>query len=127
MVPNAAQCQVLEFVKNACRRVGKPPATSGSEALEELRVAEGYEDLLTSSPLGSFNPDLVSLPTAEMNPIPLSHLWGPGGRQEVEDFSHTQTLSATEAEQDCLTVEWRNAMRTLNFVIPTGMQSSSKG
>ncbi|CAK9106440.1 Uncharacterized protein SCF082_LOCUS49575 [Durusdinium trenchii] len=49
----------LEFVKNACRRVGKPPATPGSEALEELRVAEGYEDLPTSSPLGSFNPDLV--------------------------------------------------------------------
>ena len=59
MVPNAAQCQALEFVKNACRRVGKPPATPGSEALEELRVAEGYEDLPTSSPLGSFNPDLV--------------------------------------------------------------------
>ena len=102
MVPNAAQSQVLEFVKSACRRVGKPPATSGSEALEELRVAEGYEDLPTSSPLGSFNPDLVSLPTAEMNPIPLSHLWGPGGRQEVEDFSHTQTLSTTEAEQRLL-------------------------
>ena len=65
----------FEFVEDARKRVGAPPLLSGPEALEELRVAEGYDDLPTSCPLGSFNPDLVSLPSEGMNPVPLECLW----------------------------------------------------
>ena len=78
---SSGQAHFLEFVEDACRA---PPLLSGPEALEELRVAEGYDDLPTSCPLGSFNPDLVSLPSEGMNPVPLESLWGEGGQQEVD-------------------------------------------
>ena len=96
---SSGQAHALEFVEDACRRVGAPPLLSGPEALEELRVAEGYDDLPTSCPLGSFNPDLVSLPSEGMNPVPLECLWGEGGQQEVEDFTVHQTLCIAEARE----------------------------
>ncbi|CAJ1380302.1 unnamed protein product, partial [Effrenium voratum] len=80
-------------------RVGAPPDSTGPEALEELRVSEGYEDLPTSSPLGSFNPELVALPAEGGQPVPLAKLWGKDGQHEVEEFTRTQTLGAAEAEE----------------------------
>ena len=92
------QSKVHEFIRHAIRRVGAPPDSTGPEALEELRVSEGYEDLPTSSPLGSFNPELVALPAEGGQPVPLAKLWGTG-QHEVEEFTRTQTLGAAEAEE----------------------------
>lgn len=96
---SAGQRQVLEFIEQANRRVGDMPSLTGPEALEELRVSEGYADLPTASPLGSFVPELVSLPEVGGQPVPLAKLWGERGQQEVEDFFHSQTLGAAEAEE----------------------------
>ncbi|OLQ10494.1 hypothetical protein AK812_SmicGene5815 [Symbiodinium microadriaticum] len=93
------QAKVLEFVEHAVRRVGAPAGLTGSEALEELRVSEGYEALPTSSPLGSFDPELIALPAIGGQPVPLASLWGEDGQREVEDFIRTQTLGAAEAEE----------------------------
>lgn len=35
--------KVFEFIESATRKAGGPSGLSGSEALEELRVSEGYE------------------------------------------------------------------------------------
>ena len=75
------------------------PSLTGPEALEELRVSDGYADLPTASPLGSFVPELVSLPEVGGQPVPLAKLWGERRQQEVEDFFHSQTLGAAEAEE----------------------------
>ena len=97
--PSRAQTRFLEFIEQANRRVGAPPDLSGPEALEELRVQEGYAELPTASPLGSFDPELVSLPAGDKQPVPLATLWGKDGQQEVEDFTRTQTLGAAEAHR----------------------------
>ena len=73
---SAGQRQVFECIEHAISGVGSPVEITGPEALEALRVSEGYEGLPTSSPLGSYNPDLVSLPSGEMNPVSLESLLG---------------------------------------------------
>ena len=55
-----------------------------AKALEELRVQEGYAELPTASPLGSFDPELASLPAGDKMP---------------EDFVRAQTLRAAEARE----------------------------
>ena len=47
---SSAQVQAVEFVEQAIGEAGRPDNLSGPEALMELRVSEGYEDLPTSSP-----------------------------------------------------------------------------
>ena len=89
--------QALEFIEHAVRRVGSPCSPSGPEALEELRVAVGYEDLPTTCPLGSFNADLIALPSEGVQPRSLEMLWGEGGRLQVEEFTRTKTLGPAEA------------------------------
>eukprot|EP00438_Fugacium_kawagutii_P028256 Skav200691 [mRNA] locus=scaffold6391:1205:6504:+ [translate_table: standard] len=78
--------------REAARRGKKGP-----EALMELRVSQGYEDLPTSSPLASFDPELVALPSGALSPVPLDSLVGQDGQFQVEDFTKTQTLVSDEA------------------------------
>eukprot|EP00438_Fugacium_kawagutii_P021515 Skav212741 [mRNA] locus=scaffold1199:108583:113900:+ [translate_table: standard] len=65
---------------------------------EALRVSEGYDALPTSSPLGSYNPENISLPTSGMVPVPLASLWGDNGQQQVEDFALQHSLDAATVE-----------------------------
>ena len=92
------QSSALEFISNAVRCLGDPVEMSGPEALDALRVSEGYGGLPTSSPLGSYNPDLVSLPSGEMSPVSLDSLWGPGGQKQVDAFTHDRVFGPTEAQ-----------------------------
>ncbi|CAK9052120.1 unnamed protein product [Durusdinium trenchii] len=78
--------------REAARKGGK------KDKNQALRVSEGYEGLPTSSPLGSYNPDLVSLPSGEMNPVSLESLWGPGGREAVQEFVSARVLGPSEAQ-----------------------------
>ena len=45
---SSAQVQAVEFVEQAIGEAGRPDNLSGPEALMELRVSEGYENLPTS-------------------------------------------------------------------------------
>ena len=96
--PSRGQLQCLEFIQEAVEQIGVPTALSGPEALEELRVSQGYEDLPTTCPLASFNPALVALPSEGMTPVPLESLWGPGGQQEVEKFYQQRVLDPDETK-----------------------------
>lgn len=89
--PSLGQLECLEFVEHAVETLGAPPDLSGPKALEELRVSVGYAELPTACPLGSFDPDLVALPSEGMRPVPLEKLWGEGGRLMVEEF-HQERL-----------------------------------
>eukprot|EP00438_Fugacium_kawagutii_P012339 Skav221970 [mRNA] locus=scaffold195:898936:903000:- [translate_table: standard] len=93
---SAAQQKVFEFVKHATSYVGKPPDVGGPEALLALRVSEGYEALPTCSPLGSYDPESISLPAGGGNPVPLATLWGDDGQQKVKEFSQHELLGADE-------------------------------
>ena len=94
---SAAQAEFLEFIENAVGEAGVSDGLSGPEALMALRVSQGYEDLPTSSPLASFNSELVALPSGVLSPVPLEELIGQDGQQQVEDFTMTQTLASDEA------------------------------
>ena len=50
-------------------------------------------NLPTTSALGSFVPEKVSLPSAEVMPVQLSAAMGPDGQSMVEDFIYDQVLS----------------------------------
>lgn len=76
-----------------------PGDITDSGALEALRVTEGYEDLPSSSTLGSFDPALVSLPASEVRPRGLAELWGEGGQMKVKEFMDEQLASTDDALQ----------------------------
>ena len=63
---SVSQISSIEFVKACVNDLGPPGQLTGSEALDALRVSEGYEELPTSSTLGSYNPEAVSLPAGEV-------------------------------------------------------------
>ena len=96
---SAAQVRSLEFIEECIDSLGPPGDVDGPGALEALRVTEGYEDLPSSSTLGSFDPALVSLPAGEVQPRDLAELWGEGGQNEVKGFIAEQLVSPNEALQ----------------------------
>jgi hypothetical protein len=96
---SAAQVRSLEFIEECIDQLGPPGDITGPGALEALRVTEGYEDLPSSSTLGSFDPALVSLPAGGVEPRNLAELWGEGGQNEVKGFIAEQLLSPNEALQ----------------------------
>ena len=94
---NSSQISSIEFVKACVDDLGPPGQLTGSEALDALRVSEGYEELPTSSTLGSYNPEAVSLPAGEVFPIDLAGLWGDDGRDVVQNFIDEQLLDENAA------------------------------
>lgn len=97
MLPNLAQEKCLEFIEDCISEIGPCGEISGSEALDALRISCGYEALPTSSALGSFSPEKVSLPAGEVQPVELACAWGSNGQMVVEEFIHEQVLSRDEA------------------------------
>eukprot|EP00434_Breviolum_minutum_P035087 symbB.v1.2.031057.t1/scaffold3565.1/size54034/3 len=97
--PSAVQLKTLEFVEKCMGELGSPGDITGPGALSALRVSEGYEDLPSSSTLGSFDPALVSLPAGEVQSVDLAALWGEGGQTMVEEFIRSQLVSPNEALQ----------------------------
>jgi len=95
---STGQEAVFEFIRRSVRDLGAPTGISGPEALEALRVAEGYEGLPTTCPLGSYEPALVSLPSGEVNPVSLASLWGSDGQKIVETFTHSRVHGPAEAQ-----------------------------
>eukprot|EP00438_Fugacium_kawagutii_P006869 Skav205284 [mRNA] locus=scaffold1690:137803:145924:+ [translate_table: standard] len=94
---SAAQAKSLEFIEECNELLGPPGDITDSGALEALRVSEGYEDLPSSSTLGSFDPALVSLPAGEVRPRELAELWGKGGQMKVKEFISQQLMSEDDA------------------------------
>eukprot|EP00438_Fugacium_kawagutii_P031465 Skav222634 [mRNA] locus=scaffold10:187684:190948:+ [translate_table: standard] len=97
LAPSAGQLQCLEFIEHAIAELGTPDGLGGSEALEELRVSTGYNDLPSMCPLASFDSELVALPSGGMKPVPLESLWGEGGQHEVEEFYRKRVLGPDDA------------------------------
>ncbi len=93
---SAGQKKVLEFIDRAVAQTGRPPDLSGPEALEALRVSEGYEVSPTTSPLGSYVLEKVALPSSGLDPVPLSQLWGPDGQFQVEEFLRLRLVGTDE-------------------------------
>jgi hypothetical protein len=78
------QVKCMDRILFSCRSAGRPPADlTPAEALRELRLAGPYQE---DAPLGpvAFDPDLVSLPPAGSEPVPLEKLWGSEGAQFLE-------------------------------------------
>eukprot|EP00438_Fugacium_kawagutii_P013923 Skav213475 [mRNA] locus=scaffold565:39265:42440:+ [translate_table: standard] len=96
----AAQLKAVDHVLQSVHAIGKPPSDlTGSGAFESLRAAEGYSHEPAVGSLCSFNLEKVSLPEGDWSPIPLSDLWGPDGRELVEDFVTSQLLPPQEVEK----------------------------
>ena len=95
-LPSAGQKKVFEFIDNAVSQAGRPPDLSGPEALEALRVSEGYEVSPSTSPLGSYVPEKVALPSSGLDPVPLNQLWGPDGQFKVEEFLRLRLVGTDE-------------------------------
>ena len=91
-LPSLAQQRSLEFIEHSVRELGPSGSLTGPEALEALRISEDYGAPPAPSALGSFDPDLISLPTEELRPVDLGLAWGEGGQQVVEEFSSPQML-----------------------------------
>ncbi|CAE7713929.1 unnamed protein product [Symbiodinium sp. CCMP2592] len=94
-----AQREVQAFVYDAVVNMGQPPALSHTGALRLLRAAGGYTDDQAVGTVAGYDPEKVSLPEAGWQPIPLSDLWGPTGRERVRDFVQHQLLPPDEAQE----------------------------
>ncbi|CAE7615478.1 unnamed protein product [Symbiodinium sp. CCMP2592] len=94
-----AQREVQAFVYDAVVNMGQPPALSHTGALRLLRAAGGYTDDQAVGTVAGYDPEKVSLPEAGWQPIPLSDLWGPTGRERVHDFVRHQLLPPDEAQE----------------------------
>ena len=93
-----AQGKSLEFIQSCVKKLGKPDKITGPEALEALRITEGYEASPAPSVLGSFDLERISLPSeAVKKPADLSVVWGEDGHLAVEDFIRQQVLTEDEA------------------------------
>ena len=96
----AAQLKAVSHVVQCVHDVGGPPeGLSCSGAFDMLRAAEGYSQDPAVGALCSFNLERVSLPEAGWEAIPLADLWGPDGREFVEDFVASQLLPPHEVEK----------------------------
>ena len=49
--------------------------------------------------MAAFDPELVSLPSGTLSPVPLEDLLGQNGQHEVKEFSSSQTLAAAQARE----------------------------
>ena len=49
--------------------------------------------------MASFDPELVSLPSGTLSPVPLEDLLGQDGQHEVKEFSSSQTLATAQAQE----------------------------
>ncbi|CAK0911875.1 unnamed protein product [Prorocentrum cordatum] len=67
------------------------------EALVQLRVAGGAYNV-EQSPLGSYDPAVLSLPGASTAPVPLADVRGEGGQAKVEQFVLQSLMDPSEAE-----------------------------
>eukprot|EP00438_Fugacium_kawagutii_P004403 Skav208531 [mRNA] locus=scaffold3037:66464:70014:+ [translate_table: standard] len=94
---SAAQEQTLEFIAACVADLGGPGELDGSEALRALRISEDYGGMPTPSVLGSFDPELVSLPAEQLKPNDLAMLWGEDGQCAVENFIREQVLTSEAA------------------------------
>lgn len=92
--PSAVQLKTLEFVEKCMGELGAPGDITGPGALSALRVSEGYEDLPSSSTLGSFDPALVSLPAGEVQPVSRSTL----GRRRADNGGGIHQISVGVTE-----------------------------
>ncbi|CAK0878435.1 unnamed protein product, partial [Prorocentrum cordatum] len=96
--PPLAQSQCLAHISESVRNLGPPPSTlSPAEALVQKRVAGGAYSV-EQSPLGSYDPALLSLPDVSTAPVPLADVRGEGGQAEVEQFVLQSLLDPSEAE-----------------------------
>lgn len=94
-----AQRRALEFVSQSVREMGSPPDDlSGPGALELLRATGVYGADQIPSTLGSYNPEMLSLPEAGNQPVALETLWGKNGQQFVGTFIRNVTLPENEAK-----------------------------
>lgn len=94
---SSAQSRSLEFIKGCVQELGSPGSVDGSGALAALRVSDGYGGMPVPSALGSFDPELVSLPSGEVQPVSLSSLIGENGQNAVEEFIRSHVRSSGEA------------------------------
>ena len=94
---SASQAKSLEFITSCVADLGGPGDLDGSEALRALRISEDYGGAPTPSALGSFDPELVSLPAEQLQPNDLAMMWGENGQNVVEDFIREQVLTREEA------------------------------
>ena len=95
--PSLAQSQCHAHVHDSVRYLGAPPGSlSPAEALSQLRVAGGAYNV-EQSPLGSYDPALLSLPDVSSAPVPLADVWGEGGQSKVERFVQQSVLDPSEA------------------------------
>ena len=94
---SAAQEKSLEFIGACVAELGGPGSIDGSEALQALRISEDYGGTPAPSALGSFDPELISLPAEELKPNDLAMLWGEDGHSAVKDFIRKQVLTREEA------------------------------
>ena len=94
-----AQKRALEFVSQSVHEMGSPPDDlSGPGALELLRATGVYGADQIPSTLGSYNPEMLSLPEVGNQPVALEDLWGKNGQQFVGTFIHNVTLPENEAK-----------------------------
>lgn len=93
----AGQLHAINRVVEAVQQVGKPPNDmTCSGAFSSLRAAEGYAEEPSVGALCSFNLGKISLPEPGWSPIPLEQLWGPNGRNLVDEFVNDQLLLPDE-------------------------------
>ena len=93
-----SQGAALDYVFNSVRALGPPPVgLSGSEALRQLRVFDGYGEDQTPSAVKSYEPALLSLPADGSQPVPLATLLGEGGQKVVDDFCTSRLLGENDA------------------------------
>lgn len=93
-----SQQTVLDHINNSVHLLGPPPSDlSGSEALRMLRAFDGYGENQTPCNVKPYRPELLSLPSAGNEAVPLEVLIGEDGGEIVGEFCRSRLRSVDEA------------------------------
>ena len=101
-----SQRLVMRHIRDSVAACGEPPrGLTGREALHALLAKQGYSGGTTAQ----LDIDLLSLPSGQLEPVPLATLMGPEGQEAVQQFISSSVLPKSAARAKIAECEVKNA------------------
>ena len=98
---SAAQTQMIAHIRASVDALGPcPEGLDGKGAVSQLHAFDGYGEDQCPAAVASYNPELLSLPSAGNRAVPVAELLGDDGMEIVSAFCRTRLLDENEARRN---------------------------